>query len=328
MKTLIFVCFLLGLSTLACSKERVWIDLDLGIGKPFRDVDDAFALYHALLSQDTLQIEGISFVFGNTDDLDHMRDMAEKIIRKTTSKKIQTFTGAKNNHQLFLKTPASTGLREALKQGPLTIISMGRLTNIATTLYHNPILVKNIRALIVNAGREVNKPAPFGRKEIIFPDTNIDGDIKAAQYIVNLQLPLVMIPVESMRQQIIKKEYLRFMRRYLKAGAFLAKRSRIWFGLWRLFMGAKGFIPWDVFLVSYLTHPQAFSCNEEIIYKMKWSENDINFILRKNKNSHKYILTSYPPSYGNGRGIYCYRIESSHTKNLIQYWQFKESIIE
>ncbi len=44
--------------------ERVWIDTDLSIGSPIREVDDAYALVLALHSPE-IQIAGLSTSYGN-----------------------------------------------------------------------------------------------------------------------------------------------------------------------------------------------------------------------------------------------------------------------
>src|SRR5437870_4309637 len=78
-----FIFLIVGtLGTSAFAAQRsVWIDTDLGIGKPSTDGDDGYATLYALLSPE-LSILGISTVFGNTLDLPYQVKTAHEMVTR------------------------------------------------------------------------------------------------------------------------------------------------------------------------------------------------------------------------------------------------------
>ena len=321
MKALLFLLFLLtSLSATAAEKIPVWIDYDIGLGKKFHDVDDGLALMHALFSKDVLEIRGISYGFGNTIDLLSMKRITQKILIQAQATEIQFFEGARSPSMLGQPTPASAALIVALEQGPLVIMAMGRMTNVATVLTLRPDLAKNIKNLIINAGRRLEYPTRYGPRQIIFPDTNIDGDLAAMKLITRMGILVTMIPTESMTEMVWTHSDLKTMRR---AGGFLgwmADLTRGWISVWKIFIGGEGFIPWDVFIVSYLTHPEDFHCDEQIPFDLVTLKNDTHGVFRHRQPLVKDFLVASHTLETSNRGTYCYQIEPGHRERLINFW--------
>jgi purine nucleosidase len=176
--------------------KRVWIDTDAACGHGrTTDPDDCFALL--LLGQaPSLKIAGISTVHGNatlevTDRT--TRDLVAALARDGASKAV-VFRGAANPLAQaggrVARAPAHAALEQALEAGPLTLIALGPLTNVATVLRERPELQANVTRLIAVMGRRPGHrfhPAEgMGRGGMlfghgpVFTDFNFDQDRAAA----------------------------------------------------------------------------------------------------------------------------------------------------
>ncbi len=315
----LILCF--ALSSVIHAKTKVWLDYDLSFGKLGREVDDGFALIHALKSQKSLEIIGLSSVFGNTNNMKHQRRWSYKILDKFDARDIPFFDGAEKPLGEIKHNDATQAMARALEKEKLTIMAMGRLTNVALLLKLRPDLSSQIEQVIVNAGRMLEYPIKFGKKGIIFPDTNVDGDPDAFQVLSENSVNLTMIPTESMTHLLWRKRELRQMRENGGISRWMAKKAGLWRFFWSLFPGAPGFIPWDVFVVSFITHPEDFYCHQNIPWAVKEMENDAHTLFRKRyrKERKDFLVASYSLNSSH-RGTYCYHIKSSHREKLIDYW--------
>lgn len=114
---------------------RVWIDTDAACGLAQRtDPDDCFAIL-LLAQQNTVEVVGISTVFGNAplDDTDRITRDLIHLLGKSKPPTIPVYRGAStpldSQHPAHAVTShdAVVGLRSALEQGPLTILALGSI---------------------------------------------------------------------------------------------------------------------------------------------------------------------------------------------------------
>ena len=120
----------------------VWIDSDVSIGSPIREVDDAYALVLAFHSPE-IRIAGLSTSYGNAP-LGHTTHVAQDIVRRFGAPAglsvAKVYAGARSAADLGRRTEASNALAAALEKGRLTYIALGPLTNLATFLRLHPTL--------------------------------------------------------------------------------------------------------------------------------------------------------------------------------------------
>jgi inosine-uridine nucleoside N-ribohydrolase len=304
---------------IAQSKQRVWIDLDLSIGKIFLEVDDGHALVYALDSREKLEILGISTVFGNIKNHKYMIKTAYKILNKMGVDDISVYEGASGPEDLGSNSKAVEAMILALEEGPLKIIAMGRMTNVASVALLRPDLISNIETVILNAGRRLESPTRFGKKGIIFPDTNIDGDPEAIKILRDNRIHLTMIPVEAMTEMLWRKKELRALRKKGGIYKWLANQSSVWRFIWSVYPGSKGFIPWDVFLVTYLTNFEDFSCYFNIPYDVVYMKNDAHSLFRKKyRKEFKDFLVVSQRLEDRPLSTYCYDIDLKQRSDLTE----------
>ena len=315
---LIFSLFLIT-SLNSWGSQRVWIDYDVALGRMFRDPDDGLALIAAATSPE-LDVVGISFGFGNVNNLGFMEKQTRKILKKIGRTDIPFFRGAQNTNELGQETPASLALAEALKKAPLRIISLGRASNIANAITLHPEIKPFIQEVIVNYGRRLSTETPVGRKNLILPDTNVDGDFRAVKILIQNKMKITLIPTELMHDQIVDRWDMKNLRNGGHISKWVERKIKLWKLLWNIYPGLNGFIPWDVFVVGYLTRPQDFKCDLNTPISLRYLKNNTHKLFEKNKPASKYFVVTDPQLGDGTMGNYCYAVDSQHIDRWIQHW--------
>ncbi len=221
--------------------RRVWIDTDAACGHAARtDPDDCFAIAY-LRRRPEIEVAGISAVAGNAP-----REVVEATLRA-------------------LAGVRASDLRSALEQGPLTLLALGPLTNIAAVL-SEPQLRRNVGRLIIVMGRRpghIFHPAEgagsgmlFGHGPI-FRDFNFALDPAAARQVVAMRLPTTLVPYDAARGVELTAADLDQLRGTIP---WVVERARGWLEYWRSEIGRDGFYPFDLLAAAYVVEPTAFRC--------------------------------------------------------------------
>ena len=312
-------------SSLSFAKTPVWVDYDICYGRIIRDVDDGFALITALQSKE-LDVLGVSYGFGNISNLNYMDRISHKILRKLDRQDVKVFAGAKNQSEIFKNTDATRAMADALREhDQLTIMAMGRLTNVASLIKNYPSLTANIKEIVINAGRRLEYETKVGRQQVIMPDTNVDDHLEAMRYVLESGVKIVMMPVEVMQDKFVTRHHLRQMRRGNRVSRWMARNSIVWRWIWKFFPNSPGFIPWDVFIVTYVTSPEAFDCDDNIKIDLKYLKNNTSSLFRKKyKKKFKYFLVASDSLESEYTGKYCYKMAGDHLDNIVDNWSVKE----
>ena len=234
-------------------RHRVWLDVDAanGIG----EIDDGLALIQAFHSPE-LDIAGISSVFGNAP-LDRAHPIALNISRVFGPEGVTLHRGAGSDEQRGAPSDAVAGMARALKRGPMSILALGPVTNVATLLERHPELTDRIEQIIVVAGRRegqrfvstLGQPRPFR-------DFNFELDPEAMGVLLQSDVPLVMAPWEVSSHVWLTRDDLTRLERSGGSGLFIAATSQHWIDMWEQKLNAPGFNPFDTLAVGYLTHPE------------------------------------------------------------------------
>lgn len=253
---------------------RIWIDTDAACGHGrTTDPDDCFGLL-LLARSNAVEIAGISTVYGNAtlDVTDRTtRDLVAMLYRDR-GRAPAVYRGSATpigEDGSLAPQPAHEALRRALKEGPLTLIGLGPLTNVAAALRGRPALRANVARLVAVMGRRrghLFHPAEgagggmlFGHGPV-FRDFNFDQDRRAATLILDMQLPTTLIPYEAARGISLTERDLAHMEARGGAGAWVASRARGWLEFWRSEIGRDGFYPFDLLAAAYVIDPRLFDC--------------------------------------------------------------------
>ncbi len=239
---------------------RLWIDTDAACGHGARTDPDDFLAIALLARAAGDRVAGISMVAGNAP---------LEVVERTT-RELAARLSAELGRTLLVHT-GTQGLTAALEEGPLTVVGLGPLTNLAAVLDARPELRSRVAQVVAVMGRRpghIFHPAEgaggamlFGHGPV-FRDFNFEMDVTAATRIVALGLPLTLVPYDAARRIEISAADLDRLTAAGGAAAWVAERSRDWLAYWRKDIGRQGFSPFDVLAAAYVVEPRQFGCAE------------------------------------------------------------------
>jgi len=243
----------------AQTKIPVWIDTDPSVARGGHEVDDGFALIQAFHSPE-LEIRGVSIVFGNAP-LPIAWRIGKTIVENFGPKGLRAYRGAAGSDDLGKPTEASEALARALQEGPLNILAIGPVTNVATVLKLHPELAKNVVRIIAVAGRRPGQRFVDSAKQAHgFRDFNFELDPNAFQVLLDSNVPTVLAPWELSSKVWITREDLDRLDRGSPDVQYLVPPALDWLAWWHENVGVNGFNPFDTLAVGYLTSPLLFQC--------------------------------------------------------------------
>lgn len=254
----------------AVAGRRIWVDNDAACGAgPTTDPDDCLALL-ALLKARGADVVGVSTVFGNAPLAVTDRTTRQLISRLAAEGfRVPPVHRGRAGAADAGPTPAERAIRAALAGGPLVIVALGPLTNIAAALRRDPDLAPRVQRIVAVMGQRrghVFHPVEGGRANMlfghgpVFQDFNFVQDQAAAAALIGLGLPITLVPYEAAASIVLTEADLGAMARSGAVAAWVAERSRGWLAWWRKDIGQAGFFPFDLVAAAYLLHPDLFRC--------------------------------------------------------------------
>lgn len=248
--------------------ERVWIDTDAACGAgPRTDPDDCFAILWLLARG--VKVVGISTSFGNAPGpvvADRMSALAERMQATgiAVPPVLEGYRGPERSADL---PPGVQGLRQALAEGPLTVLALGPLTNVAAALEGQPDLAGLQRVVAVMGHEEGHLFHPSegnGRGVMghgpIFRDLNVSVDVDAARRLMEMGLPVTLIPYDAGRGVVIDAGDLERFAQAGPAQGWVAAQAGGWLEFWQKDVGLAGFSPFDWVAAAWLVAPASFDC--------------------------------------------------------------------
>lgn len=246
----------------AARAATVWIDTDVSIGSPIREVDDAYALVLAFHSPE-IRIAGLSTTYGNAP-LGQTTRVARDLVKRfglpagLTVDKV--YAGAGAAAELGRRSDASDALAATLQKQRITYIALGPLTNLATFLRLHPNASKRIERVIFVGGRAPGASLAFGPNESFrIHDANVFKDPVAAEVVLRSKIPLVLVPITTASRLLIDETDLQSLSTSGAAGGYLASRSKIWLWFWTHIVKTKGGPIFDALAIIPVTRPELLS---------------------------------------------------------------------
>ena len=234
--------------------ESVWIDTDVSIGSPFREVDDAYALVLAFHSPE-LRIAGISASYGNAPLADTTR-IARELVKRFAPSGVRVFAGANSPNDLGRPTEANNALGNALTERSVTYIALGPLTNLATLIELHPDMTRRIKRVIFVGGHADGTELAFGPKATFhIHDANVFKDPRAAAVLLRSGIPITLASVATAGDLSLTKSDLRDLAHSGAAANYLAQRSKVWLWFWTRFVGTDGGPIFDALAVMAAARP-------------------------------------------------------------------------
>jgi pyrimidine-specific ribonucleoside hydrolase len=258
------LCVFIAVLCLACGTHAatVWIDTDVSIGSPIREVDDAYALVLAFHSPE-IRIAGLSTTYGNAS-LGHTtraaRDLVQRFGRSAGLTVDHVFAGAGSAQDLGRMSGASDALAAALQKQRVTYIALGPLTNLATFLELHPKVANRIERVIFVGGQVPEESLAFGpNRSFQIHDANVFKDPVAAAVVLRSNIPLTLVPIATGSHLLVDGADLRQIERSGDAGNYLSRRSRIWLWFWTHIVKTNGAPIFDALAIIPTTRPELLS---------------------------------------------------------------------
>ncbi len=256
--------------------RRVWIDTDAACGHGRSvDPDDCFALLLLLTGAPGFSVVGISTVHGNAPLAVTDSVTRALIALVATSRPVPpVYRGSAeplDRDGRGAPAPAHAALRQALADGPLSVVALAPLTNLALALAGEPTFRDNVGRIVAVMGRRPGHlfhPAEGGGGGIlfghgpVFTDFNFAQDRAAGARVLGLGVPLTLVPYEAAREVALGEADLTAMAGTGSPGAWVVARARGWLDFWREEVGRDGFYPFDLIGAAYLIESARFDCAE------------------------------------------------------------------
>lgn len=176
-------------------KIRMVIDTDT-----YNEIDDQFAVVHALLSPDKLSVEAIYaapfYNHRSTGAGDGMLKSYEEIIRLLDRLNVSSEGFAYRGSEKFLHDYTQPHTSDAVidlidramksdEDDPLYVVAIGALTNIATAILLEPKIIEKI-VIVWLGGNALHWPHTV--------EFNLAGDVLASRLVLDCGVPLILIP--------------------------------------------------------------------------------------------------------------------------------------
>lgn len=258
--------------------SRVWIDTDAACGTtPKTDPDDCLAI--TWLIENGQSVVGISTSFGNASG-DAVLQTTETLVAKIIEgghDRIPIWKGwaRPTTDEQRTVPPSRAAIRAALGFGPLTILALGPLTNIADALEGRPDLQRNVTRLVAVMGHQpghlFHPSEASGRGVLmghgpIFRDLNFSMDEAAARSILQMKIPLTLIPYDASVHAGITAADLETLAQQGPALRWAAETAKGWLGFWKNDIGQPGFFPFDWVAAVYVVEPSLFNCAKTTVW--------------------------------------------------------------
>lgn len=260
------------------SKHRIWFDTDTGC-------DDAQALLFAL-KLENIDVVGVSAVAGNVP-LDLTFSNARNVLNLGGRSDIKVFKGAakplirelvtgeayhgkngvgdvklEESRAVVETKPAHEAIYEKAKElnGEMTIVAVGPLTNIATTIANHPDIVKYVKTIAIMGG------AVVGGNRTACAEYNIYADPEAAETVFKSGIHVIMCGLDVTLKMYLTEEDIIEIGGYGNKVAEFLKDSTLRLVAPSKEVGEEGYVIHDSGPVFYLAHPEIFTSYECGVY--------------------------------------------------------------
>lgn len=148
--------------------------------------------------------------------------------------------------------------------GEITIVALGRLTNLALALQIDPHLSSNVKDVVVMGGA-IGRSG-FAGNVSPCAEANVAGDPHAADIVFQADMPLTMVGLDVTMKTVMTDEYLQSIRdNGGETGQFIYEISRFYDAFHRESLGMSGFPVHDSSAIAYVLQPALFQTDSGAI---------------------------------------------------------------
>lgn len=231
-------------------KVRIVLDTDT-----YNEIDDQFAVVHALLSPDQMSVEGLyAAPFYNSRSAspgDGMEKSYDEIIRLLDRLDVHADNLVYRGSDGFLESleqpyesPAATDLIERAMTSDddlLYVVAIGALTNIASAILLEPKIIERI-VVVWLGGHARHWPHTV--------EFNLAGDVLAARFVFDCGVPLVQIPCAGVTSHL--RSTVSEIEQYVQGRGAIGDYLSETFKSYRDDQFVRSKEIWDVVAIAYL----------------------------------------------------------------------------
>ncbi|MEK6375264.1 MAG: nucleoside hydrolase [Acidobacteriota bacterium] len=277
MRSALAIVLLLLSAVCASAQTNVIISTDIAMGlnggwRPgFSDSDDAWTL---ALAWKSLDVRAIAVTFGNNYADPEMTVL--KGLLSAAGQKTPYDRGAVVKLSDPQVTLGATALNDScrnagvdrmiaeLQRGPLTIVAIGPLTDIACVALNSPAATKNIREVVAIMGRDPGEEFSItdpwtGKPHKGLTDFNYVMDPRSASVVLQSQIPLTFMTFDLTKSTLVTQKQVAALGTTPLA-KLISTNTLPWIAQWESIFGESGFHPWDANAAWYLARPEAYAC--------------------------------------------------------------------
>jgi pyrimidine-specific ribonucleoside hydrolase len=291
------------------SPIAVWMDVDPAVMRGGHEPDDGLALLQAFHSRE-LEVRGIGVVFGNSA-LETGFPIAREIAERYGPSEVAVHRGASSAAELGVETDASRALAEALRSERLTVLALGPVTNVATTLGNHPDLAERIDEIVAVAGRRPGQRFTIGEGGRPLMDLNFEYDSQGFQILLDSGAPIVLAPFEISSKVPLSDEDIERFSTVPEIAELYLEPLRDYVDWYEEHFRVRAIFPFDTLAVGYLATPDWIQC-ETLPVEIRTMPDDIQ------EDREKPYLLVAPEIDSANEVTYCHTAAQPFKDDLIR----------
>ncbi len=228
-------------------------DCDITLGIPCHDVGDGLALLY-LLGAPEVTLLGVTTTYGNSTVGTTTRT-AHRVLRYLGKENVRLTAGAPSAASSPADNRAAHYLVQAVgdRPGEIVLIATGCLTNLRHAATLDGGFFSKLRALYLWGG--VTGPLNWNGHAIA--ERNFSSDPDAAYQALHADCPVTVVPGQAGLTAVFRAPQMAALQASgMPIARWVARQTRLWFALCRLWFQDGGFIMGDSVAALAHTHPE------------------------------------------------------------------------
>ena len=226
-------------------------DCDVTMGHPFRDVADGLALLY-LLGETRVHLLCVTTTYGNSPVHVTTRT-ARRLLDSLGYDDVATLRGAASPDEEPATNQAARHLRDIVstRPGEIVLIATGSMTNLKHAAALDPDFFRKLRGLYLMGG--VTEPLMWNGRRLA--ELNFSLDPEAAYRAIHAECPITVANGQAGLTAVFRSSQFAALQALdHPISRLIARKTRLWFALMRLYFRDGGYAMWDSVAALALTH--------------------------------------------------------------------------
>jgi inosine-uridine nucleoside N-ribohydrolase len=236
------------------AEDRIAVvyDCDLTMGRPFRDVGDGLALLY-LLGEPKIDLRAVTTTYGN-GPVDMTTRTTRRLLKQLKLGSVEVVRGAARFTRDPTENEAARFLVDHVNAHPreVVLLATGAMTNLKHAASLDGGFFQKLRGLCL-VGGVTGRVSWNGRRLL---ERNFSVDPEAAYQAIQAPCPKTIVLGEAGLTAVFRSQQMAALRALDDSVSdLILKRSRLWFGLMRLWFRDDGFAMWESVGAIAIAHP-------------------------------------------------------------------------